>query len=1122
MESPRRLRCSLPFICLVALVLFAAPSSAGEVRLVPRQYATITEAIDVAHDGDIIRVGRGTFSEAPISFAGKRIRLESQYGPEETILDGRRQNRIIEFSHGETNQTVLSGFTLKNGQVRGSGGAVLCVDASPTIENCIFVDNRTTMETGPGRPWKDAYGGALAATGGAAPQIVGCTFRNNRSITCGGAIHALADDPLRVTDCVFTGNESPAGGGVYLRRAGGGTVVVEGCTFTGNRGGGIVVGAVAGSSGTVRLERCRVEGNHDGGIKISNYSTEIVNCIVRDNVQGNSWEVGGGIQIGGQPQVRIEHSTIVDNQAPRGGGIWDCRHGDTAVVGCIVWGNGEDQIGVGTGDGTLDVRYCDVEGGFPGFGTFEGDPLFVDAAAGGFSLGNFSPCIDGGDPDSKLATDFDGNPRPLGAGTDVGAYECEGQGNRPPLLHGLGVSESYGPPPFEVAFTIEAEDEEPGLTYEIDFGDGRRDKNRTGEPFTHLFAQLGVYEVTARVRDAHGCTAIETMLIRATHSRIPGGWPTIQSALDNASDGDVIELPDGTYQGRGNYDLDFDGKAITLTSENGPDACIIDCGLRGRAFHFHRGEGRDSVISGLTIINASESFAEGGAILCHNASPTIEDCRFIECRASSHGLGRGGAISCFQNAAPMIRNCYFHGCVAGQAGGAIACWDAGSIWIEDCTFTANVAITMNGGAIDYVGEKNPIIKRCLIEGNGAARHGGGIHISTEGTPQIHDSIIRDNLAGQGAGGICFGGWIDHPPPAKLWSCIISGNRSGTAEAPGNIPMPFDVPEGAAIELRMCEVDARYCTLVANDPSSDDGAAVAAMNLGAITFHDSIIWGTTSGKWSVVEPFYAGASHAGCAIHDLLNPLMAIGDDPRFVDEENGDYRLSADSPCLDAGYANGPPHTDIGGNPRPAGPGRHIGAYHGCPDPATPGCTLSPVPPPPSPPDNSSPPPPVVEAVTSPLEEFIARIAYHELWASFEPGMEAVFEARTIDPSGDTVDERITVRLGSLDPEGAELMFEAAMLARGKWKPHARWFVFCSAKEKRGESKHEGKQELEVKKKVYPCEVHGVPRRNVGSETRVRVTEWRHAPLPGGLVLVQVRVEGPASAEGEFRLVDFK
>ena len=75
-------------------------------------------------------------------------------------------------------------------------------------------------------------------------------------------------------------------------------------------------------------------------------------------------------------------------------------------------------------------------------------------------------------------------------------------------------------------------------------------------------------------------------------------YPTIQSAIDAAEDGDVVLVADGTYY---EHDLDFQGKAITVASENGPDNCIVDCEGLGRGFLFHRGEGADSVLRGFTI-----------------------------------------------------------------------------------------------------------------------------------------------------------------------------------------------------------------------------------------------------------------------------------------------------------------------------------------------------------------------------------------------------------------------------------------------------------------------------------------------------------------------------------------
>ncbi len=51
------------------------------------------------------------------------------------------------------------------------------------------------------------------------------------------------------------------------------------------------------------------------------------------------------------------------------------------------------------------------------------------------------------------------------------------------------------------------------------------------------------------------------------------GWQqpgTIQGAIDLASDGDTIIIGDGIYTGTGNRDIDFDGKSVTIRSENGP------------------------------------------------------------------------------------------------------------------------------------------------------------------------------------------------------------------------------------------------------------------------------------------------------------------------------------------------------------------------------------------------------------------------------------------------------------------------------------------------------------------------------------------------------------------------
>ena len=77
----------------------------------------------------------------------------------------------------------------------------------------------------------------------------------------------------------------------------------------------------------------------------------------------------------------------------------------STIINTIVWDNTGDAIAVSS-TGTPLVVYSDIQGGYPGEGNIDTDPLFADAAAGDYALLPCSPAIDSGDPVEVLAEDY--------------------------------------------------------------------------------------------------------------------------------------------------------------------------------------------------------------------------------------------------------------------------------------------------------------------------------------------------------------------------------------------------------------------------------------------------------------------------------------------------------------------------------------------------------------------------------------------------------------------------------------------------------------------------------------------------------------------------------------------
>src|SRR6267142_2962700 len=127
--------------------------------------------------------------------------------------------------------------------------------------------------------------------------------------------------------------------------------------------------------------------------------------------------------------------------------------------------------------------------------------------------------------------------------------------------------------------------------------------------------------------------------------RVPADQPTIQQAIDSAETGDLVLVAPGTYHEH----IDFHGKAITLASEAGSAATILDGDFSGPVVTFYTGEGSDSVLTGFTVQRGFGSYGSG--IRLSGTAPLIVSNVF---EANWQPAGSFGAAIGGNNASPII------------------------------------------------------------------------------------------------------------------------------------------------------------------------------------------------------------------------------------------------------------------------------------------------------------------------------------------------------------------------------------------------------------------------------------------------------------------------------------
>ncbi|MFC1763334.1 right-handed parallel beta-helix repeat-containing protein [Planctomycetota bacterium] len=280
---------------------------------------------------------------------------------------------------------------------------------------------------------------------------------------------------------------------------------------------------------------------------------------------------------------------------------------------------------------------------------------------------------------------------------------------------------------------------------------------------------------------------VQVGLYMAFDIQVPGDFQFIQDAIDFAGNGDVIAVADGLYRGARNSALNFYGKKLTLISENGPQACIIDSDGETRGVVFQSGETRETALVGFTIRNGWAK--QGGGIYIDHSSPTIAQCVVSQCVCEVFGsdLAQGGGIYC-QGGSPRIVDCQItsnraeSGQSESQGGGLFL--ENSSAWVENCHIRGNLANenspeTSGGGGVflqgDPMEQQYPHLRNCVIVENVTSGFGAGLY-ANGAYVEIINCTVAANRADESGGGCYFNSAFKNDASVRISSSILWQNQ----------------------------------------------------------------------------------------------------------------------------------------------------------------------------------------------------------------------------------------------------------------------------------------------------------------------------------------------------------
>lgn len=319
-------------------------------------------------------------------------------------------NSVFEECAGESSGALyiygsdahVSATLFSNNEAEVFDATVVLWVGNLSLDGCSFVGNRGSAAVSTDSP---VFSGTLT--------ISDSLFEGNE----GGGVVCLAPDAF-ITDSTFSGNGGNSKPSLRFEGSSVGSppAIVRACRFIGN------ALATEHTQVNVEYEQCVFDGN--GPSFFTGAAATVANTTgagtagcngtitMRDCLLIRNFSPGSGSRVLyrslNAPCFLVSRCTFATNS-----GVEVLNQGD--VKDSIFWGNDGPPV-------NATITYSNVQGGHPGEGNIDSNPLFLDPLHGGYGLQSESPCIDAGDPSSPL--DGDGTPADMGIATEFVYPDC--------------------------------------------------------------------------------------------------------------------------------------------------------------------------------------------------------------------------------------------------------------------------------------------------------------------------------------------------------------------------------------------------------------------------------------------------------------------------------------------------------------------------------------------------------------------------------------------------------------------------------------------------------------------------------------------------------------------------